>query len=135
VKLKKSIAELIDLERVCRVATVGASRTPHLVPVCHVLDAGKIYFASENGARKLGNLRQNPRIAVTVDLYSESWSSLKGVMVQGEAKLVGKGARFRKIRSLLYRKYPQYPDASAIGESDSTIVEVTPKRVFSWGVE
>jgi hypothetical protein len=52
-------------------------------------------------------------------------------MVQGTAALIDKGPRFRRIRALLYRKYPQYPDEAALDESDSIIVEVTPTRVFS----
>ena len=77
-----------------------------------------------------------PRVlALTVDLYSDAWSNLKGVMVQGPTKLVGKGPRFRRIRNLLYRKYPQYPHYSAIGDADSVIVELAPKHAFSWGVE
>jgi nitroimidazol reductase NimA-like FMN-containing flavoprotein (pyridoxamine 5'-phosphate oxidase superfamily) len=134
-KLKKAVASLIELERVCRVATVGKSAVPHLVPVCHVVSGGKIYFATEKSAQKLANLKQNARIAVTVDLYSDAWAALRGVMVQGTAKLIGRSARFRKIRSLLYRKYPQYAGQAPIGESDSVIVEVTPKHVFSWGIE
>lgn len=134
-RLKKAVAQLIEWERVCRVATVGEAGTPHLVPVCHAVDDGKIYFGSGNDARKVLNLRANPRLAVTVDLYSDAWSNLKGVMVQGTATLIEKGPRFRKIRALLYRKYPQYPDDAALDESDSVIVEVTPTRVFSWGVE
>jgi hypothetical protein len=55
-----------------------------------------------------------------------------GVMIQGSATIVAK-ARFRKIRRLLYEKYPQYPDMSAIGERDSVIVEVTPRHAFAWG--
>jgi nitroimidazol reductase NimA-like FMN-containing flavoprotein (pyridoxamine 5'-phosphate oxidase superfamily) len=108
---------------------------PHVVPVCHVVADGKIYFASGNDGRKLLNLRANPRVAVTVDLYSDAWANLKGVMVQGTATLIDKGPRFRKIRALLYRKYPQYPDEAALDESDSVIVEVTPTRVFSWGID
>ena len=79
------------------------------------------------------NLRANPRVAVTVDLYSDAWESLKGVMVQGSAKLIEKGPRFRKIRQLLYTKYPQYPREAALDEKDSLIAEVTPTRIFSWG--
>ena len=133
-KLKKAVARLIEWERVCRVATSGPDGMPHLVPVCHVVADEKIYFASGNG-RKVLNLRANPRVAVTVDLYSDAWPHLKGVMVQGTTALIEKGPRFRKIRALLYRKYPQYPDEAALDESDSVIVEVTPTRVFSWGVE
>ncbi|OGL20541.1 MAG: hypothetical protein A3G97_07965, partial [Candidatus Rokubacteria bacterium RIFCSPLOWO2_12_FULL_69_21] len=100
-RLKKAEARFIEWERVCRVATAGASGWPHGVPVCHVLWSGKIYFGSGNDAKKVLNLRANPRVAVTVDLYSDAWESLKGVMVQGSAKLIEKGPRFRKIRQLL----------------------------------
>ena len=134
-RLKKSLAKLVEWERVCRVATTGAAGVPHVVPVCHVLDDGKLYFASETGARKIRNLRENPHLTVTVDLYSDDWANLKGVMIQGTAALIRKSARFRKIRRLLYAKYPQYPDMSAIGERDSVIVEVTPRHAFSWGMD
>ena len=134
-KLKKSIARLIEWERVCRVGTVSEAGVPHVVPVCHVVADGKIYFASGRRGRKVLNLRANPRVAVTVDLYSDAWPHLKGAMVQGSATLIEKGARFRKIRAMLYRKYPQYPAEAAIGDSDSVIVEVTPTRAFAWGIE
>jgi nitroimidazol reductase NimA-like FMN-containing flavoprotein (pyridoxamine 5'-phosphate oxidase superfamily) len=134
-RMKKAVADLIHRERICRVATAGTSGMPHLVPVCQVVDDGKICFASGKDGRKVLNVRANPRVAVTVDLYSEAWSHLKGVMVQGEAALIDKGPRFRKIRALLYEKYPQYPDDAALDESDSVIVEVTPTRVFTWGLK
>lgn len=134
-RLKKALADLIQWERVCRVATVSKAGIPHLVPVCHVLSDGKIYFGSEKDARKVLNLRASRRVTVTVDCYSDDWATLKGIMVQGTAKLIEKGPQFRKIRTLLYKKYPQYPDEAALEESDSVIVEVTPTRVFSWGLE
>lgn len=40
-----------------------------------------------------------------------------------------------RVRALLYKKYPQYPTEAALDEKDSTIVEVTPTHVFSWGVK
>ena len=134
-RLKKEIAGLIEWERVSRVATSGASGMPHLVPVCHVLIDGKIYFASGNDGKKVLNLKVNDRIALTVDLYSDNWAHLKGVMVQGRAKLIAKGPRFRKVRARLYAKYPQYPKLAALDESGSVIVEVNPTRVFSWGFD
>ena len=134
-RLRKALANLIQWERVCRVATVSASGVPHLVPVCHIVADGKIYFASGNDAKKVLNLKASPRVTVTVDLYSDDWTNLKGAMVQGTARLIEKGPRFRKIRTLLYAKYPQYPDEAALDESDSVIIEVTPIHIFSWGVE
>jgi len=134
-RLKKSHAKLVARERIMRVATAGRSRMPHLVPVCHVLVDGKVYFASDTDARKVLNLKANPRIAVTVDLYSEDWSNLKGVMIQGTTRFIDKGPRFRKIRRLLYEKYPQYPEEAALNASEVFMVEVTPTNVFSWGMK
>jgi nitroimidazol reductase NimA-like FMN-containing flavoprotein (pyridoxamine 5'-phosphate oxidase superfamily) len=134
-RLKKKVAQLIERERVCRVATVSAEGMPHLVPICAVVADGKIYFGSGNDARKVKNLAGNPRIAVTVDLYSDDWAHIKGVMVQGTSALIARGPRFRKLRGLLYRKYPQYATEAAMEESDSVIVEVTPTAVFAWGLD
>ena len=134
-RLTKALATLIEQERVCRVATANPSGIPHVVPVCHVLADGKLYFGSAADAKKVVNLKANPRAAVTVDLYSDAWAHLKGVMVQGTVRLLERGPRFRKARTLLYRKYPHYPDEAALQESASVIVEVSPTRVFSWGLE
>jgi PPOX class probable F420-dependent enzyme len=134
-RLSKTLADFVAWERVCRVATTGAAGVPHLVPVCHVVAGGKIYFGSGDDARKVKNLRDNPRVTVTVDLYSDHWGTLKGVMVQGRARLIERGPRFRRVRDRLYRKYPQYPREAAISPADSVIVEVTPTRVFSWGFD
>ncbi len=134
-RLKKAVAKLITWERVCRVGTVSETGVPHVVPVCHILTGGKVYFGSGNDGRKVRNLKANPRVAITVDLYSDDWTNLKGVMVQGTARLIERGPRFRKIRALLYKKYPQYPAEAALEEADSVIVEVTPTHVFSWELD
>jgi PPOX class probable F420-dependent enzyme len=134
-RLTKKVSKLIARERVCRVATAGADGRPHVVPVCHVLAGDKIYFGSGDDARKVANLRANPSIALTVDLYSDEWSRLAGVMVQGTASLIERGPRFTQARARLYEKYPQYPEDAALSVSDSVIVEVTPTRVFTWGLD
>jgi nitroimidazol reductase NimA-like FMN-containing flavoprotein (pyridoxamine 5'-phosphate oxidase superfamily) len=133
-RLKKSIANLIQWERIGRVATAGPTGMPHVVPVCHVLLDDKIYFASAIEGRKMENLAANPRLSIVFDLYTDVWPN-KGVLVQGRASLIRRGPRFRKIRSLLYAKFPQYPGRAPLDESDSVMIELTPTRVFSWGIE
>jgi len=133
-RIKKSVANFLRWQRVCRVATAARSGVPHAVPVCHVFADDKLYFGSGGDAKKVENLRANPHVTVTVDIYADDWSLLKGVMVQGTALLVDSGPRFKKIVRLLYEKYPQYPEEAALGKGD-VIVEVTLKHVFSWGLE
>src|SRR2546428_7172664 len=103
-RMTRAIARLIERERVCRVATAGRRGMPHLVPVCQALAGGKIYFASGNDGRKALNLAENPRVAVTVDLYSEDWAHLKGVMVQGRARPIPRGATVPRSRAPLFKK-------------------------------
>jgi len=134
-RLTGKLAEFVQWERVCRVATTGAAGIPHVVPVCHALSGGKLLIASGDNARKVKNIAENARVTVVVDAYSDTWSTLRGVMIQGRARLIERGPRFRRGRDLLYRKYPQYPRQAALSPSDSVIIEVTPTRVFSWGFQ
>ena len=107
----------------------------HAVPVCHALDAGRIYFGSSRDSAKVRHLKKDPHVAVLVDLYSEDWDSLRGVMIRETAKFIQGGPQFRKIRTLLYKKYAQYAGSAALEESDSVIVEVTPEHVSAWGID
>lgn len=133
-KLSKSAEEFIRWERVCRVATVNAQGVPHLVPVCHALAGQKLYFGSAHDAAKVRNIQAHPEVTVTVDAYSDRWNDLKGVMVQGRARLIARGPEFTRFRDVLYEKYPQYAKEAALAASDSVIVEVTPTHVFEWGL-
>jgi nitroimidazol reductase NimA-like FMN-containing flavoprotein (pyridoxamine 5'-phosphate oxidase superfamily) len=108
-KLSKKVSKLIARERVCRVATAGEDDNPHVVPVCHVLAGEKIYFGSGTDARKVANLRKNPQIALTVDLYSEEWSQLRGVTVQGTATLISAGPASSKSGPASTRSIPNTP--------------------------
>jgi PPOX class probable F420-dependent enzyme len=133
-RLTGAALEFVRWARVCRVATVSAEGVPHLVPVCHALAGQKVYIGSGTDATKVRNLKSNPRIVVTVDEYSDHWSSLKGVMIQGRARLIERGPGFTRAREALYDKYPQYSKEAALATSDSVIIEITPSRVFTWGL-
>ena len=78
-RLSRKAAKFIALERVSRMATSSLEGQPHLIPVCHVLVGRKIYIGSGTG-RKVKNLRKNPRITVTVDIYSDDWRDRKSVV-------------------------------------------------------
>ena len=134
-RMTRKVAAFVTWERVARVATVGRAGIPHVVPVCHILSGGRVYFGSGRRGRKVKNVRENPWATVSVDVYSDHWGTLRGVMIQGRARIIEPGPRFRQIRRRLYRKYLQYSADAALAESDSIIIEVTPTHVFSWGLD
>jgi len=132
-KLTKKESDFIKSQNVGRIATVSGDGMPHNVPVCPVLDGGKIYFGTEKNARKVKNIEADPRIAVVFDVYHDSWKNIRGVLLQCEGRIVD-SAQFKKARRKLYAKYPQYEKQSALEPEDSVIVELSPATKFSWGL-
>ena len=133
-RLSGKVLAFIRTQRVARVATIGDDGTPHNVPVCTVAASGRIYFATEKDARKVRNLRRNPRVALAFDHYSENWKQLAGAMIVGTATIVDQGAPFQRARQALYRKYKSYARVAPINEGEAVIVCVTPTGSFSWGL-
>ena len=133
-RLKKAERAFIEYQRVCRVATVSKDGVPHNVPVCPILDGDRIYFASEAGAVKVRNIRQTGRVALTFDEYTEAWSELKGILFHGTGRIIEAGPVFRRVRKLLYQRFPQYERFAALEEGESVLAEVAPTRTFSWGL-
>jgi nitroimidazol reductase NimA-like FMN-containing flavoprotein (pyridoxamine 5'-phosphate oxidase superfamily) len=133
-KITAKEKDFVQCLRVARVATVASDSVPHNVPVCPLFENNKIYFGTERGARKMHNIEVNPNVTVVFDDYTEAWEYIRGVMFQGKARVVN-AKEFRQFRKKIYAKYSQYERRSPLGDRDSAIVEVTPTRKFSWGVE
>ncbi len=103
---------------VIRVATVSRNCKPQVTPVCHVVWKEKIYWASDFDAAKLANLEHHRVVALVADEY--------------KAKIIRKGPLFLEIRKRLYKKFKVYESNAGFEEGESAIIEVTPKRRFSW---
>jgi PPOX class probable F420-dependent enzyme len=97
--------------RVARLATVGADRRPHVVPICFALDGDVLYTAvdskpkSSRRLRRLANIEANAAVEVLIDRWDEDWSRLWWVRLSGRARIVQHDARGLE---LLAAKYPQY---------------------------
>jgi PPOX class probable F420-dependent enzyme len=111
----------VGAARVARLATVTVDGRPHIVPCCFALsrapDGGSrevVYSAvdakpkSTTALRRLDNLRANPHAALLVDHYSDDWSTLWWVRVDGEGRVLGAGAEHDHAIALLAAKYPVY---------------------------
>lgn len=122
----------INKEPVIRVATIGKSNRPQVTPVCHVVSAGKVYWASDFDAAKLANIKRHPRVSIVADEYRANWKNMGGVMAQGRARIIKEGPLFRKIRGLLYRKFKVYKSNAPFEEGEAAIVEMTPEKVIHW---
>ena len=76
---------------VARLATVGADRRPHVVPITFALDGDTLYTAVDHKPkrttrlRRLENLAANPRVASSPTTTTSDWSALWWVRADGEA--------------------------------------------------
>jgi len=87
--------EFLRTQRIGRLATVGPSGQPHVMPVMYQLrEDGSLEFDADG--IKLRNLTEEPRVALVVD----SMGPRRGVAIQGRATVVGhERARLEPWRS------------------------------------
>jgi PPOX class probable F420-dependent enzyme len=100
--------------RVARLATVGGDGQPHVVPVTFAVEGDLIYTAVDYkpkksvNLRRLRNIRENPRVALLVDHYTENWDELWWVRVDGWASVVEDELGLQDPIDVLANRYEQY---------------------------
>jgi PPOX class probable F420-dependent enzyme len=108
--------------RTAVLATIAPDARPRLVPICFVVaEAGGEVFVdsplddkpkSVADVRDLARVRDiltRPSVSVLVDRWSEDWSELAWLRVDGSARLVEPSAAgHREAVVALRAKYPQY---------------------------
>jgi pyridoxamine 5'-phosphate oxidase family protein len=76
--------EFLRSQRIGRLATVGPTGWPHVVPVMYALNEDGAFEFDVDGV-KLRNLTAEPRAAMVIDAMGPK----RGVSVQGTAELIG----------------------------------------------
>ena len=131
-RFTKKEANFIDAARVARLATVDVEGMPCVVPVCPLLSGGRIYLGTEAAAKKVRNIAARPLVGIVFDDYLEAWDNLRGILVQGRARLAA-SRDFPGLRKKFYAKYHLYESVAPLDPSDSAIIEIEPERKLAWG--
>lgn len=112
--------------RVARLATVGESGAPHLVPIVFALVDDVLYSAvdakpkSTSALRRLANIAHEPRVSVLVDDYTDDWTQLWWARADGTAEALADPA---EAFAALAKRYPQYRETPPIGPAIRIRVE------------
>lgn len=134
------VEEFIGRARVARLATANSESKPHLVPVVFVFDGNHFFIPIDEKRKKtvkpeklkrVKNINENPNVALLIDEYSEDWTKLAFVMIQGKASIAGKtqgNMQLQEAYEKLTAKYPQY---QKIGLGKVCIV-IKPEKVTTW---
>ncbi len=100
---------------VARLATAGADRQPHLVPIVFAVADETIYSVVDakpkrsTELRRLRNVESNPLASVLVDQYDDSnWDALWWVRADGSARVLSLDEpEAARAVELLAQRYPQ----------------------------
>jgi PPOX class probable F420-dependent enzyme len=129
--------QFVEQCRVARLATVDNHNAPHLVPVCFCLLGLSLYITIDQKPKRtdiplkrLRNIQENPRVAVTVDRWDEDWSQLAWVMLRGDAEVLTEGPEHKEAQTRLRERYAQY---RSMALSELPVIAVRVRRVLSWG--
>jgi PPOX class probable F420-dependent enzyme len=105
--------ELIEAERVARIAFRDGDDRPRVLPVTFALAEGAIWSAIDRKPKRVPEparvrwLRRRPEAALCVDRYDDDWSQLAWVQLLGRVAVLEPGAAGVGIEALT-AKYPQY---------------------------
>ena len=134
-----AVEDFIERARIARLATIDSEFKPHLVPVVFVFDGSHFFIpvdekrkiAKPEKLKRIRNIQDNPNVALLFDEYSEDWTKLAFVMVQGKAFIANKiegNIQVRQAYKKLMTKYIQY---QKVGIGEMCII-ITPKKVALW---
>jgi nitroimidazol reductase NimA-like FMN-containing flavoprotein (pyridoxamine 5'-phosphate oxidase superfamily) len=120
----------IQRNEVGKLATVGPDGIPHVVPVCYIYKAEAFWVATDYATRKYRNLLKHNGIALLIDVGSYS---SRGLLIQGRARIIEKGAEFLKIYSVFFKKF-DWVRADPWKENEAPFIRIDPMRKVSWGL-
>jgi PPOX class probable F420-dependent enzyme len=128
---------VIESASVGRLGTVGTDRQPHVVPICFALSGDVIYSAVDHKPkrsarlRRVANIEATGRACLLVDEYSDDWSRLWWVRVDGRGRVVGDADEARAAVAALIAKYEQYVERPPTG----TVIAVEADRWSGWSAD
>jgi nitroimidazol reductase NimA-like FMN-containing flavoprotein (pyridoxamine 5'-phosphate oxidase superfamily) len=132
------VRQFLTNGRNLQVATLGSTGHPHLTTLWYVMVDGLIAFRSFRKSQRVANLRRDPRLTVLVE-DGESVVNLRGVMIQGRARLVDDRALVLRLYGEVTEKYegvrvePEGWDAVFGNWANKNIaILVEPERLVTW---
>ena len=119
---------------VVRLGTADAQGQPHVVVVTFAVEGDMVYTAvdqkpkSGTNLKRLRNVRENPRVTMLADEYSDDWDTLWWVRADGRAVILAEPRQMAEPLRLLAERYWQYREAPPTGP----VLAVTVERWSGW---
>ena len=127
---QKEIEFLNKMEE-CRVAT-SHDNIPHVKPVSYLHEDGMILIATDYDTRMYKNLLENPKAAITIDIYKNK--DHEAICIQGNVSIIENGDEFSRIYKKFHEKF-EWVRTQPWVENEAPFIKITPIVTSSWGLE
>lgn len=122
--------QFLNANEGCSLATVYSDNRPHIVPVTFLLIDGLFYIASDYNTRKLKNIHLNNKVALLVATFNPN----KAVIVEGEASLLERGPKFKRIYDMFYKRF-SWVRHDPWSEGEAPFIVIKPLKKIRWGLK
>jgi nitroimidazol reductase NimA-like FMN-containing flavoprotein (pyridoxamine 5'-phosphate oxidase superfamily) len=120
---------LLSIEE-ARIATVNNSM-PHVKPVSFIFLDDAFYVATDYSTRTYKNVKNNPRAAITIDVYKPGGH--KAVLAQGKVEIIESGPEFKKIYERFFDRF-SWVRRDPWKEGEAPFLKLNPTTKTSWGM-
>jgi PPOX class probable F420-dependent enzyme len=125
--------ELVESERVARLALLDESDRPRVLPVTFALAEGAVWSAIDDKPKRrvepvrVRYLRRRPDAALCVDFYDDDWSRLAWVQLLGRVEVLDTDAGAPGLEALA-AKYAPYRERRPPGP----LLRLNVERALHW---
>ena len=131
ISFSKKEIEFLNKMEACRIAT-SHNNIPHIKPVSCLFEDELFVIATDYDTRMFKNLKENPRAALSIDVYKDK--SHKAVCIQGKVTIIENGKEFSRLYKKFHDKF-EWVRTQPWKENEAPFIIVTPLTKSSWGLE
>ena len=124
---EEELRELLEIERVAIVSSIGPRGWPHSMPLWFVPRDGEIWIWTYAKSQKVRNLERDPRATVLVET-GHDYNELRGAMIEAEAEI---HRDFETVIGFAEELTVRYAEgiSSVEGDAKAALEAQAPKRV------
>jgi PPOX class probable F420-dependent enzyme len=124
---REELLELLELERIAVVSSLGTRGWPHSIPLWYVPRNGEVWIWTYAKSQKVRNLERDARATILVETGRE-YGELRGAMIEAEAEL---HRDFDTVIAFAEELTVRYAEgiSSVQGDAKAALEAQAPKRV------
>ena len=131
IKFTKVEEEFLQSIEEARIATSRADIL-HVKPVSFIYHNNIILIATDYQTRTFKNVKINPKVSVTIDIYESG--KHRAICIQGNVEILEKGQEFLQVYKMFEKKF-EWVRNEPWKENEAPFLKIITTNKTSWGLK